>query len=106
MTIFQAMIAGMLTGGLATSAIVIGLQQRSARLTAIQNQQGEALTQLATINSTIEEGKIDIKKNLTAPDLLQVSCSHEYLEDNGDLLCRELFCRLQTREGDGASQKE
>jgi hypothetical protein len=106
MTIFQALIAGLLTGGLATSAIVIGLQQRSARLSAIQNNQDETLTKLATINSTIEKGKIDIQKNLTAPDLLSVACSMEYLDNHGDLLCRELFCRLQTREGDGASQAE
>ena len=106
MSIIQSLLIGALTGGLATAGLVIGLQNRSARLTTLQNQQGEALTQLATINSTIAQGKLDIQKNLTAPDLLQVSCSMEYLDNHGDLLCRELFCRLQTREGDGASQAE
>jgi hypothetical protein len=106
MTILQALIAGVLTGGLTTAAIVIGVQQRSARLTAIQSNQNDTLAELATINSNIQKEKIDIQKNLTAPDLLDVSCSMDYLSAHGDLLCRELFCRLQTREGDGASQSE
>ena len=54
----------------------------------------------------IHKGEIELKKNLTAPDLLMVACSQEYLEQNDDLLCREMFCRLQTREGDGAAQSE
>ena len=69
-------------------------------------QDGEALAKLAQINGAIESGKIELQKNLTAPDLLEVACSKEYLDSHGDLLCRELFCRLQTREGDGASQQE
>ncbi len=106
MTILQALLVGLFTGGLATSGIVIGLQNRSARLIAIEGKQGEALTQLATLNTTIAQGQLDIQKNLTAPDLLEVACSVEYLDNHGDLLCREMFCRLQTREGDGASQSE
>ena len=106
MTIIQALLIGALTGGLATTGIVIGIQNRSARLAALQNQQGEALAALAQINSSIATGKIELQKNLTAPDLLEVACSKEYLDNHGDLLCRELFCRLQTREGDGASQQE
>ena len=35
--------------------------------------------------------------NLTQPDLLKVPCSSEYIESNGDLLCREMFCRMTTR---------
>ena len=106
MTILQALLIGGLTGGLATTGIVIGIQNRSARLESLQNQQGEALAKLAQINGAIESGKIELQKNLTAPDLLEVACSKDYLDSHGDLLCRELFCRLQTREGDGASQQE
>ena len=35
--------------------------------------------------------------NLTQPDLLAVPCSSEYIASNGDLLCREMFCRMTTR---------
>ena len=47
-----------------------------------------------------------IKKQLTSTDLLAVSCSEAWMKENTDMLCREMFCRLQTREGDGASQTE
>ena len=36
-------------------------------------------------------------QNLTQPDLLKVPCSSEYIATNGDLLCREMFCRMTTR---------
>jgi len=36
-------------------------------------------------------------ENLTEPDLLKVPCSSEYIATNGDLLCREMFCRMTTR---------
>ncbi len=106
MTILQALLIGALTGGLGTSAIVIGIQARSAKLSAIHEQQGQAIQELAGLQSTIAAGQLDIQKNLTAPDLLEQACSAEYMAANGDLLCREMFCRLQTREGDGASQQE
>ena len=57
MTIIQALLIGALTGGLATTGIVIGIQNRSARLAALQNQQGEALAALAQINASIATGK-------------------------------------------------
>jgi len=36
-------------------------------------------------------------ENLTEPDLLKVPCSLDYIATNGDLLCREMFCRMTTR---------
>ena len=41
--------------------------------------------------------QIQIQKNLTQPDLLEVPCSSEYIEKNGEGLCREMFCRMTTR---------
>lgn len=35
--------------------------------------------------------------NLTDTDLLAVPCSMEYIGEHGDLLCREMFCRMTTR---------
>ena len=37
---------------------------------------------------------------MTEPDLLEVACSKDYMVEQGDLLCRELFCRMN-RQGDG-----
>jgi len=39
-----------------------------------------------------EEGK-----KLANIDLVQVPCSTDFIKENGDLLCRELFCRMQQR---------
>ena len=36
-------------------------------------------------------------QQVTSPDLVSVSCSKEHIDLHGDLLCREMFCRLQTR---------
>ena len=45
----------------------------------------------------IVEGLNKPSSNLTEPDLLKVACSAEHIEVSGDLLCREMFCRMQTR---------
>jgi hypothetical protein len=106
MTILQAILLGIFTGSLTTTGIILGAQMRSDRLQAIQLGQDNALKEMALISAHIQKEELEIQKNLTAPDLLEVACSEAYLKDNTDLLCRELFCRLQTREGDGASQVE
>ena len=37
-------------------------------------------------------------KQVTDPDLVAVSClGKEHIDQHGDLLCREMFCRLQQR---------
>jgi len=43
----------------------------------------------------ITESKVAEK--LTDLDLLKIPCSAEYIKDYGDLLCREMFCLMQTR---------
>ena len=39
----------------------------------------------------------EVLKQVTSPDLVSVSCSKEHIDQHGDLLCREMFCRLQSR---------
>ena len=106
MTIIQALLIGALSGGLLTTGTIVLIDSKSKKIAQIASQQTQALEEIARINAAIQQGQIQIQKNLTAPDLLEVACSAEYLADNSDLLCREMFCRLQTREGDGASQQE
>lgn len=106
MTIIQAVILGLGIGTLGTTGTFIWLDAKSKKWQTIQENQSQTLLGLANLQQEITQGKIDIQKNLTAPDLLEVACSKEYLTANGDLLCREMFCRLQTREGDGAAQSE
>lgn len=106
MTILQAVILGLGIGTLGTTGTFLYLDGKSNKWQTIQENQSQTLLALSNIHGDINKGKIDIQKNLTAPDLLEVACSKEYLTANGDLLCREMFCRLQTREGDGAAQSE
>jgi len=43
----------------------------------------------------ITESKVAEK--LTDIDLLKIPCSSDYIQEHGDLLCREMFCLMQTR---------
>jgi hypothetical protein len=43
----------------------------------------------------ITESKVAEK--LTDVDLIKIPCSSEYINEHGDLLCREMFCLMQTR---------
>lgn len=106
MTIIQSIAIGLLGGTLGTTGVFLWIESKSKKIEIMQGYQVETINKLASIQGDISKGQIDIQKNLTAPDLLVVSCSNEYLESKGDLLCREMFCRLQTREGAAASQAE
>ena len=39
----------------------------------------------------------DVAKQLTNLDLLVEPCSAEYIKENNDLLCREMYCRVMQR---------
>lgn len=41
------------------------------------------------------------EKQLTSTDLAQEACSIDYIEKNGQNLCRELFCRMSANKTDG-----
>ena len=47
----------------------------------------------------IAKEQIEVQKNLTQTDLAQEACSKDFIVDQeqGALLCRELFCRMQQR---------
>ena len=55
------------------------------------------------------EKTIEVDRSLTSADLLKVPCSSEYIKDHGPSMCREMFCRMNTRSGNqsnAASAKE
>lgn len=106
MTVLNGILIGLLTGTLGSTAVFMWIESRDDSDQTIIDNQTQALTDLATIQTHLAEGKLDIQKNLTSTDLLQVSCSQDWMANHGNLLCREMFCRLQTREGDGAAQDE
>ena len=57
----------------------------------------------------VVEKMVEVDNSLTETDLLKVPCSASYIEKNGESLCREMFCRMNTRSGNqsnAASSKE
>ena len=106
MSITTAILLGVLGGSVTTTGIWFWVDNKNADITKITTLQNDTINKLATLNASIDARELEIKQQLTAPDLIAVACSAEYMTDHGDLLCREMFCRLQTREGDGASQVE
>jgi hypothetical protein len=106
MTITSIVIISALGGGLLTGGALYALEARSNKWEDLSIQQSEVIDRVLEVQNSIHKGEIDLQKNLTAPDLIKVPCSEEFIDKNGEGLCREMFCRLQTREGDGASQSE
>ena len=106
MTITSIVIISALGGGLLTGGALYALEARSNKWEDLSIQQSEVIDRVLEVQNSIHMGEIDLQKNLTAPDLIAVPCSEEFIDKNGEGLCREMFCRLQTREGDGASQSE
>lgn len=49
------------------------------------------------IQDNTSETQQEIIKQLTDLDLVQEPCSIEFIKENNNLLCRELFCRMQQR---------
>jgi hypothetical protein len=98
MTTIYAIALGVLSGALGTTAIHAWISSKNDQQADIIENQNNTLTQLANIQSTLALGEQEIAKQLTDTDLLQVSCSKEWMETHNDILCREMFCRLQTCE--------
>ena len=63
------------------------------------------MSAVSQIKSELAEAQLEATKNLTDTDLLEIPCSQEYIDKNTDLLCREMFCRLQSRGLDSASSQ-
>lgn len=49
------------------------------------------------VKEEVAKEQVEVQKNLTQPDLLEIPCSLDYITAHGESLCRELFCRMTTR---------
>jgi hypothetical protein len=97
-----------LGGGLLTGGTIWGIQN------AEKNKQDTAdvIEAIAGLETKFEQAQAQAVTNLTEPDLLKIPCSMEFIngvvdkdgnvvsKPNGDLLCREMFCRMN-RQGGG-----
>mgnify|MGYP003137145071 FL=1 len=78
---------GLIAGIAATTSIWVVAERREQPPEQVDVE--AVVTQVMSLHKPSE--------NLTEPDLLKVPCSSEFIEQNTDLLCREMFCRMTTR---------
>ena len=90
---WSIVLAAFLGGGLVTGTVVWKLQDRSTKAEDI-------LAAVSNLETQFEQSQAEAVIHLTEPDLLKVPCSEDYMAKNGDLLCREMFCRMN-RQGGG-----
>ena len=87
MEIRMVVLLGVLGGIALTSSVWVVVERREPA--------PESVDVSAIVESTIALHKPS--ENLTEPDLLKIPCSSEFIEQNTDRLCREMFCRMTTR---------
>ena len=92
-----------LVGALVSGGGLVAIDKRNQQ---VDNDTSEVITAISQLESKVDQAKAQSITNLTAPDLLKVPCSVEYLASNGTMLCREMFCRMNRQQGEGASGKE
>lgn len=54
----------------------------------------------------VATAQLEVQKQLSDLDLIKPVCAPEYVEKQGDLLCRELFCRMVQRGIDGTTKQD
>ena len=101
-SMLTTIIISALAGGLLTGGIMYGVEKRNQK----NNEDTvEIIDAIANIKSEVAQSQLVTTTNLTNTDLLKEPCSTEYISNNGDLLCREMFCRLQARGLDSAASQ-
>lgn len=91
-------------GAIATGGTVLAINKSKQ-----EDQDIEAI--ISSLETKFEQAQASAVQNLTETDLLKVPCSSEYINGTfangqqvvagrGDLLCREMFCRMN-RQGGG-----
>ena len=78
-------LGGLFVGSLTTIAIVKDRQSDSQIITPI------------VVSDQVAKGQQEVIKQLTSLDLLLEPCSSVYIKEQGNLLCREMYCRVMTR---------
>lgn len=85
LTITIAALSGLIVGGVSTAAFVH------------KRQQSQNSTPPIILQDQVAAEQQEVIKQLTNLDMLVQPCSTEYINQNSDLLCREMYCRIMTR---------
>jgi hypothetical protein len=92
MTPITIALLSFVTGGAITGLTMWSMEQKADK--------DDIATIVQSLETKFEQAQASAVTNLTEPDLLKIPCSAEYISTNGDLLCREMFCRMN-RQGGG-----
>jgi hypothetical protein len=115
MSVFTIGLIAFLSGAVVTGGAVFAIDKNKQ---GESEQTSEIITAISGLETKVDQAKATAIVNLTAPDLLKVPCSYEYIygkfdekgiqiqKGKGDMLCREMFCRMNRQQGEGASGKE
>ncbi len=76
-------------------ASVVGLLVGAGGVVGIQHFNKK--TDVVVVDEKVATAQIEVQKELIDLDLLIEPCGQDYIKQNGDLLCREMFCRMQQR---------
>jgi hypothetical protein len=95
-------------GGVVTGGTIWGIQNAEKN----KEKTADVITAIGNLETKFEQAQAKAVSNLTEPDLLKVPCSADFINGtfdtegkqltpaNGDMLCREMFCRMN-RQGGG-----
>lgn len=95
-------------GGVVTGGTIWGINNANKS----QDDTAKVIEAIGGLETKFEQAQAQAVTNLTEPDLLKIPCSMEFINGtkdkdgneltpaNGDLLCREMFCRMN-RQGGG-----
>lgn len=84
-TYFLIGLGGIVLGGV--SALIITKEKK---------EDSQIVTPIV-VSDQVAKGQQEVIKQLTSLDLLLEPCSSVYIKEQGNLLCREMYCRVMTR---------
>ena len=87
------------------AAFIVGAGGGTGVTWAIMRKQEPTIVE----TNKVVEKMVEVDLSLTETDLLKTPCSADFIDKHGESLCREMFCRMNTRSGNqanSASQKE
>ena len=76
-------LTGLIVGGVGTAFVI--------------NKRSADEAPIVVVSDPVAGEQQKIIKQLTNLDMLVEPCSTEYINENSDLLCREMYCRVMTR---------
>ncbi len=105
---FTLALIAFLGGGLVTGGTIWGIQNAEKN----KEKTADVINAIGSLETKFEQSQAKAVTNLTEPDLLKTPCSANFINGtfdsegkqltpaNGDMLCREMFCRMN-RQGGG-----